>query len=260
MIDEDLAIPSFVQCDAMIADDEELMELLGRARCYMMFVGVESMNRQVLKAAHKNQNDPKKYETMIRLCHENGIMPHFSNIIGFPEDHEEDVRAHLRELTRLNPESGSFYILCPIPGTEQYADFQQAGLIHATNLDRFDATCETWTHPHFQPGRLQKLLSWCYQEANTVPRLLRRTIAPKWKWSITRRLQYLATTFYGRWVVARGVHPMGGGVGQKRLDHVSSYIALRRERYGFTHRPLPDNRPLQLVDQPTFQGIKIATA
>jgi hypothetical protein len=245
----------------MIADDEELMELLGRARCYTIFIGVESMNRAVLKAAHKNQNDPKKYHTMIRLCHENGILPHFSNIIGFPEDHEEDIRSHVRELTRLNPESASFYILCPIPGTEQYADFRKAGVIFdSPNLDRFDATCETWKHPNFATGTLQKFLNWCYQEANTIPRLLGRTIAPGWKWSITSRLQYLGATFYGRWVAAHGVHPMSGGVGQKRLDHVSSYLSLRREKYGFTHRPLPDNRALALVDQPTFEGIRIATA
>jgi hypothetical protein len=261
MIEEDISLPFFVQCDVKIAEDEELMELLGRARCYMMFVGVESMNREVLKAAHKNQNDPKKYETIIRLCHQNGIMPHFSNIIGFPEDHVEDVRAHVRELTRLNPESTSFYILCPIPGTEQYADFRQAEIIHdAANLDRFDATCETWNHPHFAAGALQKLLSWCYQEVNSAPRLLRRAIAPGWKWSVTSRLQYLGMTAYGRWVAARGIHPMSGGVGRKRMDRASTYLGLRKEAYGFVHRPLPDNRPLTLVDQPTFRGIQIASA
>ena len=261
MIEEDLSLPFFVQCDAKIADDEELVELLGRAQCYTIFIGVESMNRAVLKAAHKNQNDPEKYQTIIRLCHESGILPHFSNIIGFPEDHAEDIRTHVRELSRLNPESASFYILCPIPGTEQYADFLKAGIIYDDpNLDRFDATCETWKHPHFSPGTLQKFLNWCYQEVNSVPRLLRRTVAPGWKWSITSRLYYLALTAYGRWVAAHGVHPMSGGVGQKRLDHVSSYLALRKEDYGFIHRPLPENRPLTLVDQPTFRGIQIASA
>jgi len=261
MIEEDVALPSFVQCDAKIAEDEELMNLLGRAKCYAMFVGVESMNREVLKAAHKNQNDPKKYQTIIRLCHENGILPHFSNIIGFPEDHAEDIRSHVRELTRLNPESASFYILCPIPGTEQYADFRKAGMIFdGVNLDRFDATCETWRHPNFPAGTLTRFLKWCYQEVHSVPILLKRTVAPGWKWSLTSRLQNLGLSAYGRWMAGRGIHPMGGGVGQKRMDNASTYLALRRQTYGFVHRPLPDNRPLALVDQPTFRGIQIASA
>ena len=261
MIAEDLAIPSFVQCDAKIAEDEELVDLLGRAKCYMMFIGVESMNRAVLKAAHKNQNDPAKYETIIRLCHRNGILPHFSNIIGFPEDHVEDIRVHVQELNRLNPESASFYILCPIPGTEQYAEFLGAGMIYEhANLDRFDATCETWRHPHLPAGTLQRLLSWCYQEANRVPRLLRRTIAPNWKWSILSRLQYLGLTGYGRWVAARGIHPMSGGIGRKRMDQAAAYLALRKETFGFSHRPLPENRALAAVDQPTFRGIQVSTA
>jgi len=261
MIEEDLSIPCFVQCDAKIAEDEELVKLLGRAQCYMMFIGVESMNRAVLKAAHKNQNDPQKYQTIIRLCHENGILPHFSNIIGFPEDHEADIRAHVRELKRLNPESASFYILCPIPGTEQYAEFLQAGMIsEPANLDRFDATCETWKHPHLPAGALQRLLSWCYQEANRVPSLLRRTIAPRWKWSLISRLQYLGLTGYGRWVAARGVHPMSGGIGRKRMDQASSYLALRKEMFGFSHRPLPENRALAAVDEPVFRGIQLSPA
>ena len=56
-----------------------------------------------------------------------GISSHFSNIIGFPQDTEQAVHEHLETLRALDPTLASFYILCPIPGTEQYDDFLARG-------------------------------------------------------------------------------------------------------------------------------------
>src|SRR5688572_24290436 len=61
MIDEDLRMPFFVQCDTQIARQEELVDLLARAGCFQMFVGVESFNRKVLLEAKKFQNFPERY-------------------------------------------------------------------------------------------------------------------------------------------------------------------------------------------------------
>ena len=72
MIDERLDLPFYCQCDSQIAKDPELVELLGRARCYEMFVGVESFNRKTLKAAGKYHNHPEQYAEIIRLCNEAG--------------------------------------------------------------------------------------------------------------------------------------------------------------------------------------------
>jgi hypothetical protein len=51
MISEKLDLRFFCQCDSQIAKDPELVELLGRANCSEMFIGVESFNRKTLKAA-----------------------------------------------------------------------------------------------------------------------------------------------------------------------------------------------------------------
>ena len=46
-------------------------------------------------AAHKTQNHPSTYSEIVRLCRKHGIICHFSNIIGFPEDTAETVHEHL---------------------------------------------------------------------------------------------------------------------------------------------------------------------
>ena len=164
MIEERIGLDFFVQCDTQIARQESLVELLSKAGCFSMFVGVESFNRQTLLAAHKGQNRPEVYRDIVRLCREYRISSHFSNIIGFPQDTEHEVDEHLETLQELGPTWASFYILCPIPGTEQYDDFLAKGLISETNLDRFDTTCLTWRHPHFSREQLSALLFRCYRD------------------------------------------------------------------------------------------------
>src|SRR5215471_2520916 len=151
MIAENLRLPFFAQCDTQIAKQEEFVELMARAGCYEMFVGVESFVRKTLLAAHKTQNYPSTYSDIVNLCRKNGIVSHFSNIIGFPDDTRETIRSHMDVLRDLRPDTASFYILTPIPGTEQYDDFLAAGWITAESLDRFDGTTPTWRHPVLEP-------------------------------------------------------------------------------------------------------------
>ncbi len=46
MAEERLGLKFFVQCDTQIARQEHLVDLLGKAGCFQIFVGVESFNRK----------------------------------------------------------------------------------------------------------------------------------------------------------------------------------------------------------------------
>lgn len=163
MIAENLNLPFFVQCDTQVYQQDSLIELLGRAGCFEMFVGVESFNRKTLLAAKKAQNHPTVYGQIVEKCREQRIMSHFSNILGFPEDTENTIEEHLSVLRQLNPDITSFYVLTPIPGTEQYDDFRREGLINERNLDRYDGTHSTWRHPNLSPQELNQALYSCYR-------------------------------------------------------------------------------------------------
>src|SRR5262249_30506227 len=155
MIAENVRVPFFAQCDTQIAKQEEFVELMARAGCFEMFVGVESFSRKTLLAAHKTQNHPSTYSDITRLCRNHGIVSHFSNIIGFPDDTAQSIREHVEVLRELDPNVGSFYILCPIPGTEQYDDFLASKCITEMNLDRYDGTSPTWRHPNLSAHELE---------------------------------------------------------------------------------------------------------
>jgi hypothetical protein len=261
MIDERIRLPFFAQCDTQIARQEDLVELLARAGCFQMFVGVESFQREALRGAHKFQNHPETYIRIVELCRRHRITTHFSNILGFPPDTEDGVLEHLRRLRELAPDVASFYILTPIPGTDQYQDFLEQGLITERNLDRFDGTCVTWRHPHFEPRQWQELLLRCYREfysgRDMAAKILRWTFG---RWDFRTASALLSVIGYAslqRASVAQGEHPMSGGTGRVRLDHAADYSHLRRDLFGCDLVPLPQSLALGPSDEELNRRAKL---
>jgi hypothetical protein len=238
MIDENIGIPFYCQCDTQIAKDPDLVELLGKAGCYEMFVGVESFNRKTLKSVGKYHNYPEHYAEIIRLCHEAKIRPHFSSIIGFPNDDEADIRHHLDVLKELRPRVASFYILTPIPGTEQYDEFLREGLITEDNLDRFDGSCYTWAHPNLSKERLESLLYSCY--VNYYGFLLKGGGLPQ---------DDLRLAIFCRFTAAQKRHPMAGGSDPVNLDRLDDYRLYRKSIFDIDLAPLPLSLKLSEHDE-----------
>lgn len=245
MIAEDIRLPFFVQCDAQVYRQPELVELLGRAGCFQMFVGVESFSREALRHAHKLQNAPDHYAEIISLCRKHGITTHFSNIIGFPEDTEDAILDHLRQLRELAPDVASFYILTPIPGTEQYQDFLESGWITEQNMDRFDATQATWKHPNLSGQDLQRLLHHCYREfysaGDALSKFIQKIVS---RWDFRTKGVLLAIGAYplqSRLAVRNGEHPMSGGTLRVRRDRATDYAAARKAVFDIDLAPLPNS-------------------
>ncbi|HEX9945855.1 MAG TPA: radical SAM protein [Thermoanaerobaculia bacterium] len=264
MIAERIRLPFFAQCDAQIDRQEDLVELLARAGCFQMFVGVESFSREALRGAHKLHNHPERYGRIAGLCRAHGITSHFSNILGFPQDTEESILEHLGTLRELAPDVASFYVLTPIPGTEQYESFLSGGLITERNLDRFDGTCVTWRHPHLEPQRWSDLLFHCYRAfyagRDVAGKLLRRA-ASRWDFRTARAL--LSVVGYGvqsRLGAATQTHPMAGGTGRVRRDRVEEYLPRRRALFGCDLVPLPRSLALSAADEEINRRAKLPLA
>ncbi|HEV8578693.1 MAG TPA: B12-binding domain-containing radical SAM protein [Thermoanaerobaculia bacterium] len=263
MIEERIRLPFFAQCDAQIYRQEELVELLARAGCFQMFVGAESFSREALRAAHKLQNHPERYAQIIDLCRRHGITSHFSNILGFPTDTEASIGEHLATLRQLAPDVASFYILTPIPGTEQYEDFLDQGLITEANLDRFDGSCVTWRHPRLEPRRWVDLMYRCYREffagRDAAAKLLRFSRRRDFR-TAGGALSIAGYTLQSRLGAIQRRHPMAGGILPARRDHLRDYLPLRRRLFGFDVAPLPRNLPLSQADEEINQRAKLPIA
>jgi len=252
MVEERLGLEFFVQCDTQIARQERLVALLAKAGCYQMFVGVESFNRQTLLAAQKGQNRPEMYREIVRLCRDHGISSHFSNIIGFPQDTQQEIDEHLATLREMGPTWASFYILCPIPGTEQYDDFLAKGLITEKNLDRFDTTCLTWRHPYFSPQRLSELLFDCYRKFFSMRHALHNVqdeVSFGIRGLLARSMGSMAMSIFSRFCAWRQTHPMSGGITRVLRDSAADFAARRKQTFGFELAPLPQSLQLPRAER-----------
>jgi radical SAM superfamily enzyme YgiQ (UPF0313 family) len=215
-----------------------------------MFLGIESFNRETLRAARKTHNRPELYQDIVRLLRKYAISSHFSTIIGFPTDTADDVQHHIDILRELDPTWASFYVLCPIPGTEQYNDFLRSGIITEKNLDRFDTTCLTWKHPHLSRDELNTLLYDCYRKFYSLKHAV----------SNVRRLDFkkggflfetfisLGNSAFTRFSARKETHPMAGGIRQVKLDCVDDFLHLRKKVFGFELAPLPEVLALPAAD------------
>jgi hypothetical protein len=244
MIAEKIQIPFFVQCDTQISKQEDLVDLLARAGCFQIFVGVESFNRKTLLAAHKAQNHPQLYGNIVRLCRSRGIITHFSNIIGFPEDTEEGIQEHLQALIAMAPDAASFYILTPIPGTQQYDEFLADGRIFESNLDRFDGTNAVWHHDALDWRRLREMLFDCYRRFYSASHLMQFIRRGK----TVEKAHCIALHLFSRFAAFRQMHPMSGGIGRVFRDGNADYLYLRRKRFGVSLAPLPASLQLSSED------------
>ena len=264
MIAERVELPFFAQCDAQIHRQEDLVAQMARAGCHQIFVGAESFDGETLRGAHKFHNDPARYAKIVALCRENGITSHFSNILGFPQDTERRILRHLATLCELAPDVASFYVLTPIPGTEQYDDFRRDGWITEKNLDRFDGTCVTWRHPNLSGEDLQRLLFRCYREfyrARDVASKLARLLRGRRDFRLSGALfAVFGLSAISRLAAARRVHPMAGGIARVRRDSVADYAALRQRVFGIDLAPLPASLALSKVDEETNRRAKLVIA
>jgi radical SAM family protein len=260
MIKEKIHLPFFVQCDTQVSRQEEFVNLLAQAGCFEIFVGVESFNRRTLLAAHKAQNHPSTYEQIHKICARNGVVSHFSNIIGFPDDTAASIREHLEVLRGMDPDVASFYVLTPIPGTDQYDDYLAAGWITEKNLDRFDATTPTWRHPNLTSAELYDLLFECYRKFFSARHIVHTAVRTlRHRQPNTGYLPYFGQPLFSRFSARRRTHPMSGGIGKVHLDSDSDYRDLRRNRYGIDLAPLPKSLGLSKADAELNRRVKIAT-
>lgn len=238
IIDEGIRLKFFLQSDTQIVRQPELVELLGRAGAVEMFVGVESLDAAALKQMHKMHNKPSSYGEIVRMCREAGIRSHFSNIIGLPGQNEQGILEHLHALIELDPDLASFYIMTPIPGTEQYREFREAGLIYETNLDRFDTITPTFYHQHLETERLQSLLYELAWE------FYRNAMRKDYEDEEIRRF-----IMFCRWTASNRMHHMSGGTRQLGVDTAAEYLDYRKAVFDVGELlPLPDNLELSSSD------------
>ena len=204
--EEHIPIQFMMQIDTQSHKIPDFIPLAAKAGCSQVFIGMESINPQNLKAVGKHQNNADDYKNLISAWHDAKIATHVAYIFGFPFDTPESLRDDVRRLQEeLHVEQASFFMLMPIPGSQDHAEMVAGGAEMHPDLNDYDSFHETIRHPNFAPGEL----STSYREAwknfysfTYMKEVLSRA-NPENYWSIL--LDFL---WYKNSALIEGGHPM----------------------------------------------------
>jgi radical SAM superfamily enzyme YgiQ (UPF0313 family) len=154
--EEHIPIQFMLQVDTQSHKIPDFIALAARAGCTQVFIGMESINPQNLKAAGKMQNHVQDYRDLISAWHKKKIATHVAYIFGFPFDTPGSIREDVQRLqNELEVEQASFFMLTPIPGSRDHARMVQSGEPMHPDLNDYDSFHETIRHPNFAPGELE---------------------------------------------------------------------------------------------------------
>ncbi|NWG13072.1 MAG: radical SAM protein [Acidobacteria bacterium] len=204
--EERIPVSFMIQVDTQSWKIPEFVQMASRAGCTQVFIGMESINPKNLRAAGKAQNKVQEYREMVAAWHEAKIATHVAYIIGFPFDTRESVSEDIDRLKReLGVEQASFFMLTPLPGSQDHARMVQAGEYMDPDLNSYDSFHETLQHPNFAPGAWYETYREAWRNFYSFD-YMREVLAKAHKenyWNILRNF-----IWYKNSVHIEGGHPM----------------------------------------------------
>jgi radical SAM superfamily enzyme YgiQ (UPF0313 family) len=206
------------------------VELCAEAGCYCAFVGFESFNPLNLMAATKFQNTGKrnknlaldaakrqvleKYRRVVDNWHSVGTAVHCGYMIGFPYDTPDSGQEAALDLIEVGVDLASFFIVTPLPGTEDHDKAVAEGTISDWDFNWYDSDHVVSHHPRMTAEEIDKAYRDAYTTFYSIPRVIKNTLTfaggrgLKWE----ARDSMMRESAYWAYSYRCNRHPMLGGI------------------------------------------------
>src|SRR5579859_6267735 len=164
------------------------VELAARAGCYEAFVGIESLSPENLNHATKYQNTDdrqhrmtledarrrvmNKYRRVVENWHRVGVAVHAGYMLGFPFDGPDCGRVAAKTLKKLGFDMVSFFIMTPLPGTEDQVRYAKDGDIIDWDFNNLDSQHVTLRHDKLDRHQWMEAYNEAYKGFYTLGKLL----------------------------------------------------------------------------------------
>jgi radical SAM superfamily enzyme YgiQ (UPF0313 family) len=229
--EEGLEIHIIAQVDTMAHKIRGFIEKAARAGVDRVFIGLENINPESLKDARKGQNRITEYREMLQAWHRVGTLTYAGYIIGFPGDTPATIERDIHIIQKELPvDLLEFFLLTPLPGSEDHKKLHLAGVPMERDLNQYDLVHVTTRHATMAEDELRAIYykAWdLYYSPEHVERVIRRT--KLWNYDSYNMMAKLFS-FYEA-IKIEGVHPLESG--------------LFRRKYRLDRRPgMPIENPL----------------
>lgn len=124
LISEKINLPWTCQ-NGLRADklDEEIAELMYKSGCYMVAIGVESSNPQILKNIRKGETI-EQISNAIKVAHNAGMEVQGNFILGLPGETKETMEETIKYTKSSKVKRANINILQLFPGSQLYKDLK----------------------------------------------------------------------------------------------------------------------------------------
>ncbi|MGO4136125.1 radical SAM protein [Rhizobium brockwellii] len=201
-----------IQVDTLCHKIPNFIEKSRRAGVTRVFIGLENVNPDNLTAAKKNQNKITEYRKMLLAWKAQGIMTLAGYILGFPADTPESIRRDIAIIQEELPlDVIEFFILTPLPGSEDHQVLWKKGVDMDADLNIYDVEHVCTAHPKMSKQEWEDIYheAWAlYYSPDHMKTLLRRAVATGVPLArLVKVLVSFATT-----VPLENVHPLQSGL------------------------------------------------
>ncbi len=151
------------QASINMAYSDETLKLASRSGCMIVLVGMETINREVLRRIGKPV-DPGRYKELVDRFHRHGILVQGEFIFGFDEDTPEVFRDTVEFAQQVGIDTARFAILKPYPGTRLYRRWDEEGRILHGDWSLYHTSNVAYKPIGVTPEQLKAGRDWAYEE------------------------------------------------------------------------------------------------
>ena len=190
---------------------KDFVRLAAEAGCSQVFIGMESVNPENLKAEGKSQNKTEEYADIIREWHEAGVYVHTGYIIGLPFDTKEQIPRDIEYLmNEIHVDMASFFMLTPLPGSQDHLEMKKRGEWMDPDFNKRDSFHATIHHPHMTADEwteaYQNAWEAFFSKENLIKILSRWSHNPGVYWNL-----FVNLIWYKNAALIEKEHPMIAG-------------------------------------------------
>ncbi len=223
-----LDVRFMIQVDTLCHKIPNFIEKSKRAGVTRVFIGLENINPDNLLAAKKRQNKLTEYRRMLLDWKDVGIMTFAGYILGFPNDTPESIARDIEIIKKELPiDALEFFILTPLPGSEDHKVLDAKGIAMDADMNRYELEHVVTDHPKMTRKEWQQAYYAAWQQFYTdehVETILRRAHAS----GIDVYRLMVVLLWFASAVPVEKVHPLQAGL-LRRKDRLSRRPGLAQE-------------------------------
>lgn len=209
---EGLPIRLIIQVDTLSHQIPGFIEKAGRAGVNRVFIGLENINPDSLKGAQKRQNCVGKYRAMLQAWHRVGALTLAGYILGFPADTRGSILRDIKIIQRELPvDLLEFFILTPLPGSQDHRTLHDQGVEMDADMNRYDLAHVTTAHQQMSRREWQDIYHEAW-EAYYTPEHVETVIRRGKAWGFAPRAMMMKLLCFHACARIERMHPLEGGL------------------------------------------------